>query len=248
MLLARDGRTPLCPPLCHHRAAMVRLIRLLALLAAALCCVVPAASATEDDAGGWAVLVASGRLGGDESRFRYGIDAQARYFDIGSGINQWLIRPGVGYDLGNKVSVWLGYARFRTRNRAGVVVDENRPWQDLRFNPVFANGHRLSLRLRLEQRLIDASDDGRMVLRLMARYTIPVGESSRLFFGVEPFYDLNTTDWGGGRGRSQDRAFIGMGWPLGKRMSVEAGYMQQLFKVDGGEDLLNHLGVITVRF
>ena len=131
---------------------------------------------------------------------------------------------------------------------AGVVVDEDRPWQDLRFSPVFANGHRLNLRLRFEQRLIDASDDARMVLRLMARYTIPVGQSSRLFFGIEPFYDLNTTDWGGDRGRSQDRAFIGMGWPLGKRMSIEAGYMQQLFKVDGGEDLLNHLGVVTLRF
>jgi hypothetical protein len=234
--------------LCHDRTGMPRFYRPLALLLIASFCVAPAAYSTEDDAGGWAALVASGRFDNGSGKLLYHVDAQARYFDIGSGINQWLIRPGIGYDLGNKVSVWLGYSRFRTRNRAGVVVDENRPWQDIRFSPVFSNGHRLNLRLRFEQRLIDASDDARMVLRLMARYTIPVGESSRLFFGVEPFYDLNTTDWGGGRGRSQDRAFIGMGWPLGKRMSIEATYMQQLFKFDGREDLLNHLGVVTLRF
>ena len=209
---------------------------------------VPIASATEDDLGGWAALVASGRIGQDTSRWRYHVDAQARYFDIGTGINQWLVRPGIGYDLGNNVSVWLGYSRFRSRGRGGAVVDEDRPWQDLRYSPTFSNGHRLGIRLRFEQRMVDVSDDTRQVVRLRVRYTIPVGEASRIFFGLEPFYDLNTTDWGGGTGRSQDRWFVGMGWPLGRRISIEAGYMQQLFKLDGREDLLNHLGVVTLRF
>ncbi len=219
-----------------------------ALVFLALIVFTPAASATEDDIGGWVALVTNGRFGNETGRIRYHFDTQARYFDIGSGVNQWLARAGLGGDLGADVSAWIGYARFRVSNRAGVVVDENRLWQDLVFAPTFANGHRLSARVRFEQRSISEGDDVRLVGRAAARYTIPVGDSSRFFLGGETFHDLNTTDWGGGTGQSQNRLFLGMGWSLGGRLSIEARYMQQLFKVDGGEDLLNHLGVVTLRF
>lgn len=219
-----------------------------ALVFLALTLIVPVASATEDDIGGWAALITNGRFSDDSGGFRYHFDTQARYFDIGSGVNQWLARAGVGADLGGDVSAWAGYARFRVSNRAGIVVDENRFWQDLVFAPAFATGHRLSARLRFEQRSISEGDDTRLVGRLAARYTIPVGESTRFFFGGETFHDLNSSDWGGGTGESQNRLFLGIGWTLGKRTSLEARYMQQLFKLDGSEDLLNHLGVLTLRF
>ena len=227
----------------HHRRATLALSCLLAAAFAT-----PDAQATEDDPGIWAVTATGGRLGGQDSRWRYSVDAQARYFDIGAGINQWLLRPGVGYDLGRNVSVWLGYGRFRTRGRSGAVVDENRYWQDLVWSPRLGSGHRLSLRARLEQRSVSAGDDVGIVLRAMARYTIPVRDSSRFFLGVEPFVDLNTTDWSGGTGLSQARLFAGFGWTLGKRMSVEAGYMQQYFKFETREDLINHLAVVALRF
>ena len=38
-------------------------------------------------------------------------DAQAQYFDPGSGANQWLVRPGVGYEIREGVKAWAGYAR-----------------------------------------------------------------------------------------------------------------------------------------
>jgi len=207
------------------------------------------ATATEDDIGGWAVGATGGRLGGDDSRWRYVVDGQARYFDIGTGINQWLIRPGVGYDLTNNLALWVGYARFRSRGRSGAVVDENRYWQDLTWSPRLQTSHRLGLRLRLEQRSVSAGDDVGVVLRAMARYTIPVGDNSnRFFFGLEPFMDLNSTDWSGGTGLSQNRVFAGFGWTLAPRISIEAAYMQQFFKLDSREDLVNHLAVVTLRF
>lgn len=142
------------------------------------------AAATEDDAGAWAVAATAGRFRNGDSRWRYVVDAQARYFDLGSGINQWLLRPGVGYDLAPDVAVWVGYARFRTRARSGLVADENRYWQDLTWSPGLANGHRLNLRFRLEQRSVNIGDDVGLVMRTMARYTIPVGDHSDRFFSV----------------------------------------------------------------
>ena len=207
------------------------------------------ALAAEDDVGAWAVVATSGRFGADD-RFRYTIDAQARYFDIGTGINQWLLRPGLGMDLTADTSAWIGYARFRTRGRSGQVVNENRYWQDLRWDPAFDNGGRLAIRFRFEQRDVDISDDVRVLVRTMARYTFPQRQASstRFFLAAETFVDLNTTDWGGGTGISQYRFLAGVGWPVGGGIRVDTGYMQQHFRIDDNENLLNHLAFVAVRF
>ena len=207
------------------------------------------AMAADDDVGAWAVAATSGRFG-EQGRLRYTVDTQARYFDIGSGINQWLLRPGIGTDLSATTSAWLGYARFRTRGRSGAVVDENRYWQDFRWNPALDNGGQLGLRFRLEQRDVSVSGDVGLVLRAMARYTFPArdGSAVRFFVGAEPFMDLNTTDWSGGTGLSQNRFFAGIDWPLGDNLRLETTYMQQYFRLDGRENLLNHLAVVVLRF
>lgn len=62
---------------------------------AAVSLVTSFAGATEDYVGGWAVLTITDAIHTDSgpSRWRYWIDAQARYFDMGSGTNQYLVRP-----------------------------------------------------------------------------------------------------------------------------------------------------------
>ena len=89
--------------------------------------------AAEDAPGTWLTATITDAFQTDEgaTRWHYWIDAQARYFDLGSGINQYLLRPAVGYALRDNLTAWLGYARFRTRNRTGNIADENRYWQQL---------------------------------------------------------------------------------------------------------------------
>ena len=54
------------------------------------------AVAAEDDLGIWTIVSTSDafQLDSGPSRWLYTFDAQARYFDVGSGANQYLLRPG----------------------------------------------------------------------------------------------------------------------------------------------------------
>jgi hypothetical protein len=207
--------------------------------------------AAENDPGAWFVFSTTEAFhsDGQDSRWRYWFDAQARYFDIGSGINQWLVRPGIGYSINDNMNGWVGYARFRTRNAAGDVADENRYWQQLDWVAGRWNGGRVTMRVRLEQRSISVGDDIGFVARFMAKYTRPVGDSGRtnLLIGIEPFVDLRDTDWGGDSGLGQNRVFIGIGRSLSDGIAIEAGYMNQYIWRDNAEDRNNHFGVLNVK-
>ena len=90
------------------------------------------ASATEHQAGTWVSFATSGKLGDSDSRWRYCFDVQARYVDIGSGANQYVGRPALGYALNDSVTARLGYARVETRSQSGLSAHENRYWQQNR--------------------------------------------------------------------------------------------------------------------
>lgn len=211
-------------------------------------------AATEHDPGVWAIFSTADTFESDGSpnRWQYAFDAQARYFDIGSGVNQWLVRPAIGYKLTDNMNAWVGYARLRSRAASGRVADENRYWQQLDWRAGQWRGGQLSMRVRLEQRDIDLGDDIGVVLRLMARYVRPfAGESNKsLVIGLEPFVDLRDTDWGGDSGIGQNRVFIGVSQPFGGKLTLEYGYMNQYIWRDGRDDQVNHLALFNfkVRF
>jgi hypothetical protein len=206
--------------------------------------------AVEHDPGVWTVFSTTDRFGtaeGDE-RWRYWFDAQARYFDIGTGINQWLVRPFVGYEFSNGIRVWQGYARFRTRNRAGNVADENRYIQQIDYTWRDWYGGTLSMRGRLLERFANIGDDMGLRVRFLTKYVRPTGARSSFVLSVEPFFDLRDTDWSGSSGLRQNRLFVGGNWRLGDHWSLEAGYMNQYLVVDGAENRSNHLGVFNFRY
>ena len=209
------------------------------------------ANATENDPGIWTLFSTTDSFAGDDtpSRWHYWLDAQARYFDPGSGANQWLIRPGIGYEIRNGVKAWAGYARIRSRNSAGRVADENRYWQQIDWRAEQVLGGRVALRVRLEQRSIDIGDDVRVILRLMTKYVRPISAdgSTSLIVGIEPFLDLRDTDWGGDSGIAQNRIFVGMGKRVSKKLTLEAGYLNQYVFADSTENRINHLAVITIK-
>ena len=209
------------------------------------------AIAAEHDIGAWTSFTTAGSLaekpGG--SRWLYTVEAQARYFDIGSGINQWLVRPALGYEFASNVKVWIGYARLRATSRAGIDSDEDRFWQQVDWAKPLNGRGRLAIRGRLEQRSASISDDLRLVLRLQAKYSHPVSDNSRttLVVALEPFVDLNDTDWDGDSTFAQNRSFVGIGWRIGDQLAIEAGYMNQYIRADSIEDRSNHLVVMNFR-
>lgn len=218
----------------------------------AVCCVLAQqAHATENDPGIWTIFSTTDSFSSDDtaSRWQYWFDAQARYFDVGSGVNQWLVRPAVGFEIRDGMNVWGGYARFRSRNRAGRVANENRYWQQIDWQAGQWLDGRITMRVRLEQRSIDVGDDLGVVLRFMTKYVRPFAANSNrsLIVGLEPFVDLRGTDWGGDAGFGQNRTFLGIGWRLSDKLTLETGYMNQFIRVDSAEDRINHLAILNIK-
>jgi len=218
----------------------------------AICAAFPlSGAATESDPGAWVTFSTTDafQTNGEDSRWRYWFDAQARYFDLGSGVNQWLARPGIGYEINDNINAWLGYARFRSRNIAGNVTEEDRYWQQIDWTAGNWNDGRVSMRVRLEQRSISNGDDTGLVIRFMTKYVRPIGHNgdTNLIIGIEPFVDLRDTDWGGDSGLGQSRISIGVGRRINDRLPIETGYMNQYIWRDGGENRANHFGVLNFK-
>ena len=207
--------------------------------------------AAESDPGLWAIFSTTNSFPSDSgaNRWRYWFDAQARFFDLGDGVNQYLVRPGVGYDLNENVTAWLGYARFRTRGRNGGYADEDRFWQQLTWGAGEWAGGRITMRARLEQRSVSVGSDTGLELRFSTRYTRPIGANGQrdLVIGLEPFVSLKDTDWSGESRLAQNRFSVGIAWRLAQGTVLETAYMNQFLWRDGAEDISNHLAVAHLR-
>ena len=211
----------------------------------------PRVFAAEDSAGAWGVVSASGPLGEASStgRWNLAVDAQARYFDIGSGASQWLLRPSIGYGFANGVELRLGYGRFRTRSSSGRVVDENRPWQQIGLGLGTPGGGTLDFRGRLEQRSVDVSDETNHTFRAMLRYRRIVGSAGiRIEVNVEAFLALNDTDWAGSSGLIQERVYLGASRPISSRARLEIGYLYQVLEREAAPDIGNHIAVVRLGY
>jgi hypothetical protein len=209
-----------------------------------------AAQAEQNSPGVWGVATVAGPLGEPVPRGRWLIaaDAQARYFDIGTGISQWLLRSMIGFRFAEGAEVRLGYGRFRSRGSGGQVVNENRPFQDLLLPLARPAGGQFDLRTRLEQRFVDISSETAHVLRTRFRYRRPIGQgTTTIETHYEAFFALNDTDWAGSPRLAQWRLYFGAGRPVGP-VRLELGYLYQPIDREVGEDFGNHLAIFRMDY
>lgn len=223
------------------------------LLAAALACLSPLSRAQnlKHDVGAWFALAGQGHLerGGEESRWRWWFDAHARFFDDSDGFGQSIVRPGLGYDLSENSTAWLGYGWILTDPVSAPAFDEHRIWQQYTWSSAQWGGSFYG-RSRLEQRFVETGDDVGWRFRQFARYTRPLEEGSGLALRVwdEVFLALNDTDWGANAGLDQNRLFAGLGWTFEDReyATLEFGYLNQYSHREAGRDGMNHILAVTL--
>ena len=113
-----------------------------------------------ENKGAW--FMAFGQGGFDESnesshRLRWWLDAQLRHQGDDSGFEQFIARPGLGYAVTERATLWAGYAWIATERDAGRS-DEHRLWQQLTWSERYQTVSVL-LRTRLEQRFVEDGDD-----------------------------------------------------------------------------------------
>lgn len=197
------------------------------------------------------MLFGQGPLGatqGDSTSLRWWFDVQYRFQDNPGDFQQVILRPGIGYAVTRRSTLWLGYARINTEQDSGGF-DEDRLWQQWTWSERYRSLAVLS-RTRLEQLDVEQGDDVGWRLRQFIKLSRPLQTIARwsLVAYDELFFDLNDTDWGNSRGFSQNRLFVGLAWHISQSddKSLEVGYLNQY--INGRSDLntVNHL--LSVNF
>lgn len=179
------------------------------------------------DGQAWPAVIVQGKIKGNAL---FWLEAQPRITDDAQRLGQLLIRAAIGVQLGKRSSMLSGYAFIRTDPIDRPVTSEHRLWQQVLL-PLSRDGAPLTItgRTRLEERFVEGSGSVGWRLRQQVRLQHKLGNTSRLSAVVwsEPFYNLNTTDWGQRAGWDQVRTFGGIAIPISKQVTLEPGYLNQ---------------------
>ncbi len=179
-----------------------------------------------------------------DSKLMLWFDGHARFADDAGRLGVSIIRPGLGYRVSDRATLWLGYARVTLH--PGPDIDEDRIWQQATFPLGNFLGGSLSGRTRLEQRFRDEDNDTGVRLRQFFRWSRQLGESQySAVVWDELFLGLNQADWGQRDGFDQNRAFLGLAWQPSPKIRAEAGYLHNRIG-RGGPDQTNHALALTL--
>lgn len=202
-----------------------------------------------EDSQYWGAVMAQGSFSSADpnlKRVRWWLEGQGRLFEDGDRLGQSILRPGLGYALTERATVWLGYGWiFNSPAGAGTDdIDEHRIWQQLTWSKPFEVGM-LSTRSRLEQRLVEGGDDTGWRFRQLVKFIFPFDFEPRfsLVGWDEIFVNINHTDWGARDGLDQNRGFVGLGWNFDRasHFRTEIGYLNQFIDSPAGKDRVNHI-------
>lgn len=188
------------------------------------------------------------------SKFIAYMEANPRIGDDASNIDQLLLRPALGYQLTDKLSIWQGYAWVGNFNQPHVspqspFFEENRIYQQVNYTHKFAGFNFLS-RTRLEERWIEHADGTALRFRQMLRlaYPLPIAPDWALVGYDEIFINLNTvgvpSGKGPGAGIDQNRFFLGVNKSFNQYFNVDLGYQNQMLNnrnLPGNANLINHI-------
>ena len=190
------------------------------------------------------------------SRFLAYMEVNPRFADLDDAgqIDQLLLRPAVGYQLNDNLSIWQGYAWVGNFNQKHTppqspFFEENRIYQQVNYTHKFSNFKFFS-RTRLEERWIEHADGTAVRFRQMLRldYPLPIAPDWALVSYDEILVNLNTvgaiTGKGPAAGFDQNRFFLGVNKTFNQYFNMDFGYQNQLLnsrQISGLANNLNHM-------
>lgn len=206
----------------------------------------PVAARADTDTQGWGTLLVTAKAGknwrlSNETILRTG--NTRGFYELENNFM-------VGYSLDKKVTVWLGYTHDPNYLHGDFAVMERRFRQQVSFDnfahlgPVRFNG-----RLRLEQRWRDGVAGTGWRLRPFLKASLPVAQGSKVMIVAshESFIDLNKTAFQTVNGEERMRNFIGINAPITKKLSIEAGYLNQHGVRPGKLDTSDHVASVALN-
>ena len=188
--------------------------------------------------GNWLVYIGNKQL---NSKWNLHHEVQYRNYNALGDLEQLLLRTGLGYHLGAKSNVLLGYGYINSENFIGNT-DQERTIQEHRIFQQFITKQnigrvKLQHRYRFEQRFIES--DFRTRFRYFLGLAIPFNESKYYLSAYNEIF-LN----GDAAVFDRNRIYGGLGYQVQKNWKIEIGYMNQIFE-SSGRDQINLITFIN---
>ena len=181
-------------------------------------------SAQQSDLGNWLIYFGNKQF---NEKWNLHHEIQYRNYNLIGDLEQLLIRTGIGYNLGSKSNLLVGYGYINSENYTGIsdaqaTVQEHRIYQQF-ITKQNIGTVALQHRYRFEQRFIEG--DFRTRFRYFLGINIPFKESNY----YTSFYNeifLN----GDGNVFDRNRIYSGIGYRFNSKVRFEFGYMSQVFQ------------------
>ena len=215
---------------------------LMALLAGAA--ISSPAYAAKSDSQVWTNAQATVKL---SDAWRLQEEMTARFSDNRNGLYEIESNTLLGYRLNKVVTLWAGYTHNPQYSGGDFTVMEHRAREQVTFDGFAKLGPgKLNGRVRLEQRWRHNVDGTGWGVRPYLKYSLPIAGKTALNLSSEPFFNLNTTPFQKKPGLDRVRNLVTVSTPLTKRLSGEAGYMNQHGFVRGGPDTSDNVAYFAL--
>lgn len=194
----------------------------------------------------WASASASVKLGGE---WRLTQEVIARFSNNRDGLYEVEGVTLLGYKIGRNVTLAAGYVHNPQYSGGDFTVMERRAREQVTIDNVAEiGGGKLGARLRFEQRWRENVGGTAVRARPYVKYSLPLrkGGKTSLTLSNETFINLKNTSFQRTEGIDRMRNLAAISTPLSKRLSVEAGYLNQYGFVRGGDDTVDHTASVSL--
>lgn len=220
--------------------------RQLLLFASGILALVAPAEARASDSQSWVAGTAMVKL---SDEWAVSQDLTARFSDNRHGLYELEMNSLIGFQLSKTLAFWAGYDHDPQYSGGRFTIMEHRLPQIVTANNFARLGRgRLSARMRLEERWRDGRSGTAWRLRPYLRYSLPLDKKTNtaLTISEEPFFDLNRTSFQTVAGLERLRSLVAITTPIGKKLTVDIGYMNQHGFVPQKKDTSDNIAYFSV--
>ena len=178
----------------------------------------------ESGPGNWLIYIGSKQL---NSKWNFHHEVQYRNYNAIGDLEQLLLRTGLGYNIGKKSNLLLGYGYINSENYTGndeekFTVEEHRIFQQL-ITKQNLGKVALQHRYRFEQRFVES--DFKTRFRYFLSMNIPL-KNPKYYLSAYNEIFLN----GSSSVFDRNRIYSGIGYRFNSKVRFEFGYMSQVFQ------------------
>lgn len=189
------------------------------------------AKSQEKGLGNWLVYIGSKQL---NSKWNLHHEIQYRNYNAIGDMEQLLIRTGLGYNLGSRSNLLLGYGYINSENFTGngndqTTVEEHRIFQQF-ITKQSIGSVTLQHRYRFEQRFVES--DFKTRFRYFLGLNVPFKDSKYYLSAYNEIFlngESNVFD--------RNRVYGGLGYKISKGVKIELGYMSQIFETSSRDQI-----------